>query len=130
MGLDMAYHDPTGIVVVGDTMFVAGTRSAKEWVLDVGLPFGGVKLQPRYRAAASMLAPHITHVVGHSMGGTVAQQLTREHPNITGVSYGAPPTFFPPSKRFVRKRDLFDPVSVLDLGATTHNVWTPHSYNY
>lgn len=118
------------MVVHGNTMYIAGTRTAPEWVLDVGLPFGGVKLQPRYHAASTMMGPHVEHVVGHSMGGTVAQQLTRDHERLTGVSYGAPPTLFPPSKRFVRRRDLFDPVSLLDLGATTHNVWKPHTYDY
>jgi len=126
----LAYEDPYGVTVVGDTMYIAGTRAPGEWVLDLALPFGGVKLQPRYKTAASRLTPSVTTVVGHSMGGTVAQQIVRENSTLTGISYGAPPTFQHSSSRFTRKRDLFDPVSALDFGATTHNVWKPHSYNY
>jgi hypothetical protein len=134
-GLDLAYADPTGVTVVGDTMYIAGTRTSGEWMLDVVLPFGGVKYQPRYRSAVSLLSPEVTQVVGHSMGGTVAQQLVREHSSLTGTSYGAPPTLFKlpgkrMSRRFTRKRDLLDPVSMFDLGAVTHNVWKPHSYGY
>ena len=125
----------------GKTLYVAGSHTARDWMDDVtripfwrGL-FGGSKAIHRYQMAqqaARETQPET--VVGHSLGGAVALQMQKEQPELSTRTYGAP--VFDPLGRNPgdRYRSRFDPVSILDRGATSTldppaaNISSFHSY--
>lgn len=118
-------------------MFIAGTRTARDWLHNVKIPLQRTDLLDRYRTATDRLSqyPDVNRVVGHSMGGSVALALARNNPQITQrpVTYGAP-VVLGTQIDSERHRDLFDPVSVFDLTAAQHGfpfmdgLMFPHSY--
>ena len=124
-GLERAYQQGDAYQY-GDTPYVAGSHTARDWVDDftkipVWKPlFGGSagihRLQMAQKAAE---ATKPKTVVGHSLGGAVALQMQKENPSLKTRTYGAPvwdPTGSESSSE--RYRSFFDPVSVLDRGAT------------
>ena len=77
-GLEKAYaHDD--YFIHGKTMYIAGSHTSKDWYDDVTkVPdWGDLRQSTRYQAAEKALKenPQVTHVVGHSLGGSVALQL-------------------------------------------------------
>jgi len=132
-GLGLAYSSPDGIHVDGDTMYVAGTRMHSqlssnpfhEWIQDLNILAGRTADLDRYKSATSRLYD-VDRVVGHSMGGSVALELQRRHPDLDVTTYGAPVVSFTSGDRF---RDPFDPFSVLDFGAHSTGFTFPHSSN-
>jgi len=66
----------------------------------------------------------IDRMVGHSMGGSVALEIAKQHPNITTTTYGAPVFSTSGGDRY---RDVFDPVSMFDFGAKSVGITVPHS---
>lgn len=115
----------------GDSLFIAGTRTAADWIRNASIPFGGVKSFPRYQAAKRAVHAKITRVVGHSMGGSVAIALAQSMPRLSYTTYDAPEfdQFGIDSTHGAsghRYRDTLDPVSVFDGGANTIGLRTPH----
>ena len=131
VGLDRAYADPNKVFETGDTMYIAGTSSFGDVIDDIALPFGLTRRTQRYMAADRMLAsnPKIRRVVGHSLGGAVALQMQKDHPQQLGSrTYGAPVVSATPGERY---RSWGDPVSILDFGthrSLPHSL-NPHSYS-
>ncbi len=130
VGLDRAYADPNKVFETGDTMYIAGTSSFGDVVDDIALPFGLTRRTQRYMAADRMLAsnPKIRRVVGHSLGGAVALQMQKDHPQqLESRTYGAPVVSTTPGERY---RSWGDPVSILDFGThrTLPHSLNPHSY--
>ncbi len=103
----------------GDTLYIAGSHTAKDWYDDVTkIPFwGDLHNATRYQQADKALKanPNIKKVVGHSLGGAVALQLQRDHPNLTSRTYGAP-VWDPLGEdgKVERYRNWGDPVSIFD----------------
>ena len=130
-GLDKAYSLESGSYPVGDTLFVAGTKSLQDVWDDIKIPFGLTSFSDRYQQADRVLEanPQIRRVVGHSLGGAVALELAQNHPRIGSTeTYGAP--VFSCEGSDQRNRHWLDPVAMLDSGAdtTVPRGFNPHSY--
>ena len=112
-------------------MYVAGSWTPKD-VYDGAhlLPFKQTRNATRYQVAhdALMLHPHVTAILGHSLGGSVALELQKNYPNQikSTRTYGAPVLEMPKhinnivggnNKTGERYRNRWDPVSSLDWGA-------------
>ena len=88
-------------------------------------------MSQRYAEAQNALAPGITTIVGHSLGGAVAARLAEENPSLQARLYGAPRVSWSSNAndRIRSMRHYGDPVSLLDRGAGS-SVYggNPHSY--
>jgi pimeloyl-ACP methyl ester carboxylesterase len=126
----------------GDTLYIAGSHTAKDWYDDfTKVPFyGDLRNATRYQAAEKALKtnPNIRRVVGHSLGGAVALELQKQYPQLKSRTYGAPvwdpfgtdrmphdqwvklgkPSFMSEPESVERYRNLADPVSIFDGSAT------------
>ena len=129
-GLDEAYSTSEGLYSAGDTLYIAGTKSAGDVLDDLSIPLGLTNTTQRHRDASMVLSanPQFSRLVGHSLGGAAALQLQKEHPELKTRTYGAPVASFSGSNE--RFRHWGDPVAMLDLGATTTapRGLNPHSY--
>ena len=76
-GLQEAYELDNGVYVVGDTLYIAGTKSLSDVWDDLKIPFGAARHTQRYEDASRTLKamPQIRRVVGHSLGGVVTLEL-------------------------------------------------------
>ena len=124
VGLDRAYADPRKIYMEGDSISVAGTSSLGDVMDDLALPFGLTKGTQRYIDSERALKanPKIRRVVGHSLGGAVALEMQRDHPELKTRTYGAPVVSMTPGDRY---RSAGDPVSVLDWGELQGHCQSP-----
>ena len=105
-------------------MYIAGSHTDKDWYDDVTkIPvWGDVRNSTRYQAVEKALKenPQVNRVIGHSLGGSVALQLERDHPNQIKFSrtYGAPVLDawddYWKGNNSERYRHYFDPVSMFD----------------
>ncbi len=130
LALDAAYLTPSGIVVIADTMYIAGTKSVGDVVDDFRIPLGRVQGSVRFRDADKLMTPQITHIVGHSLGGSVALELQKKYPRLQTRTFGAP--VFSRQSSSQRFRHPWDPVSMLDRGATlvgNSSGINPHSHH-
>ena len=129
VGLDRAYADPRKVYMEGDSMYVAGTSSLGDAMDDLALPFGLTKGTQRYIDAERVLQanPKIRRIVGHSLGGAVALEMQRDHPELKTMTYDAPMVSMTPGDRY---RSEGDAVAALDFGADTSapKGLNPHSY--
>ncbi len=116
-GLAEAYELDSGSYVAGDTLYVAGSKSARDWWGDLKIPFGMTNRTQRYEDASRVLkaSPQVQRIVGHSLGGAVALALQKTH-QIKTVTCGAPVISASGGERH---RALFDPVLMFDFGAKT-----------
>ena len=91
-GLDEAYGTAEGLYSAGDTLYIAGTKSAGDVLDDLSIPLGLTNTTARHRDASMVLAanPQFSTLVGHSLGGAVALQLQKENPELKTRTYGAP----------------------------------------
>ncbi len=125
-GLRESYESPDGIVVHGDTMYIAGTRldraSGLRDVLDdfTLIPTRQANSTQRYQQALAALKKskgRVKHLVGHSLGGAAAAALTEKFPELQARVYGAPLLRSSGSVRVKSFRHQYDPISALDRGA-------------
>ena len=77
-GLASAYQQDNGIVIYGNAVYIAGTKSVKDIADDSLLPLSRVKDTERYKDALAELEalsykPKL--IGGHSLGGPVSQAL-------------------------------------------------------
>jgi hypothetical protein len=117
-GLDQSYLQGD-VAVRGNAMYIAGSHYAIDWLDDLTrVPFwGDVRKSYRYKQADRVLDsnPQIDTLVGHSLGGSVAHELQRNHPGLRTVTYGSPAVSW--NKGGERWRNQYDPVSMFDRGA-------------
>ena len=141
-GLRLAYQQPNHIYIKDNRMYIAGSKSPKDWVDNVA--FIPTKLTPFhniYQSANSELQsnPQVDELVGHSAGGSVLLELEKQYPNRfqKSRSYAAPVLSpFGNEKlddNHLRFRTAFDPVAILDNSAITVkkpsiNPFKTHSY--
>ena len=129
-GLDQAYSTTEGLYSAGDTLYIAGTKSAGDVLDDLSIPLGLTNTTARHRDASRVLVaiPQFSTLVGHSLGGAVALQLQKENPELKTRTYGAPVASVSGSGE--RYRHWGDPVAMFDLGAqtTVPRSLNPHSY--
>ena len=124
-GLERAYAQGD-TYIWGDTLYVAGSHTARDWYDDVTkVPFwGDLRGAERYRAAEKVLKehPNVKRVVGHSLGGSVALELQKRHQRLASRTYGVP--VWDPfgedkkSGKVERYRNLVDLVSFVDGSAS------------
>ena len=138
-GLREAYDEIDGIAVHGEYMFISGTRldrlSGLRDVLDdvTFLPLRKAYNTQRYQQALAALKRsngRIKYLVGHSLGGAVAAALTERFPELEARVYGAPLLRSSTSVRVKSFRHQYDPISMLDRGATVSKApgRNPHTY--
>jgi len=128
-GLSKAYEQGDA-VVMGQTLYVAGSHTARDWFDDVTkIPaWGDVRNSERYQRAEEILKknPQVNRVIGHSLGGSVALELEKNYPQIKhSTTYGAPVLSLMPGseKKADRYRHYLDPVSILDRNAKSSLKW-------
>ncbi len=142
-GLDRAYEN-RNFYIHGDTLYIAGTNSWRDVFDDITkIPFwGDLKESERYKETEKALKenPQIKHVIGQSLGGSVALELEKNFPKQieTSRTYGAPVldlTEHEMGPRVQRFRNLFDGISVFDNAANVSINFNPlesksltHSY--
>jgi hypothetical protein len=149
-GLTAAYGTDDNVVVSGDTLYISGTKDigkALEAMVDIyanptpenvgkhfvrndlqdvwddlKLPLNLTRFTQRYKEADAALAanPAVSKITGHSLGGAVALELEKNHPDrgLTTTTYGAPVATLT-NDQGNRFRHPYDPVSMFDRGATT-----------
>ena len=93
----MAICDQIGTVSMGlkPAPHIANAASNIAQKVDNVLPFGSfgdLKTTSRYKAAEKALKdnPNIKRAVGDSLGGAVAFELLKHHPELKSRTYGAP----------------------------------------
>lgn len=134
--MEEAYASKSGVISRGDTLYISGTRTTREWVDDLTLPLGplgkmmgvpmGVETFPRFSSAEQLLTSTTKRLVGHSMGGTVALALAQKY-GLAATTYAAPVFGGSNTKNSTRYRDTLDPISMFDIGAQDIGLRIPHS---
>ena len=140
-GLVNAYKDKTSTGVYYDpatrTQYVKGSVTGRDWLDDfTKVPFwGDTRDAERYQEADSAYknlqasGKPVDRIVGHSLGGSVALQMQKDHQIPKSRTFGAPVVDLNPFGDADRVRHPMDPVSILDRGATWGKVELyPHTY--
>lgn len=117
-GLTLAYESSSGVVVHDGIMYIAGTRDLIDIMDDLRLPFSGARVSHRYRHADLMFDSTIKRVVGHSLGASVAEQLSHRY-GVESVTYSGPFLHPPTLSKNRRFRNRFDPIASLDFSTRT-----------
>ena len=125
-GLDRAYQSDDNYFIHGNTMYIAGTKNLRDVYDDVyRIPFyGNSRKIERYEQAKKALIDHpeVVNLRGHSLGGSVALELSKNFSHIeTTRTYGSP--IWDPlgkdGKNVERYKNYMDPVSYFDNSAKT-----------
>ena len=86
----------------------------------------------RYQQALAALkkSKGVQYLVGHSLGGAAVAAMTERFPALQARVYGAPLLRSSDSVRVHSFRHQYDPISMLDRGATVSTApgWNAHSY--
>jgi hypothetical protein len=146
-GMSKAYADTTYPGVYYDpqtrTEYVKGTvpTNLNDWIDDVTkIPvWGDIHDADRMKMAEAAYqdlikkGKPVDRVVGHSLGGSVALQLQKDHDIPFSRTFGAPVLDLNPFQNAERYRHPLDPFSILDRGATNtsnfnHMSINTHSY--
>ena len=142
-GLVKAYQDATGVYYdpATKTEYIKGSVSGRDFYDDfTKIPmWGNTRDAERYQQADAAYedlqasGKPVDRIVGHSLGGSVALQMQKDHQIPKSRTFGAPVIDLKPFGRFYgdaeRYRHVFDPVSILDRGAKWGKVKLyPHSY--
>lgn len=149
-GLSKAYQSKDHIYINNDTnkMYVAGSRVGGNQLKSYGLdwvqnalliPQGLTKYHNIYKSAEQQLRlnPNIEHVIGHSSGARVANELGKQYPDLKTTSYNSPDYTSKPSTdqhlRFTTQGDIvnmFDKSGV-NVKVNSLSPLTQHSFrNY
>ena len=140
-GLDLAYAAESGLAYDPKTKteYVRGSYSAQDWVDDfTKVPFwGDTKESERYKMADQFYnkliesGKPVDRVVGHSLGGSVALEMEKNHNIDYSRTFGAPVVDLKGSGGTVeRLRHPLDPISVFDRRATWGPLAAyPHTYH-
>jgi len=125
-GLTKAYQDPSGVSYdpTSRTEYVRGTTTPRDVYDDfTKIPFwGNLQDSDRYQTADKSYydlvnsGKPVDRIVGHSLGGSVALEMQRQHNIPKSRTFGAPVLDFS-SKKQDRYRHPLDPVSVFDRSA-------------
>jgi len=130
-GLQRAYQQGDSYTR-GDTMYVAGSHTARDWYDNfTKIPFwGDLRGSHRYKQADKMLKanPQVHNIAGHSLGGAVVHELQKNHPGLRSVTYGAPSVSLDGGSG-ERYRNRYDPVSFFDRSAKQQVHPNPFKYN-
>ena len=145
--MSKAYADTTYPGVYYDpqtrTEYVKGTvpTNLNDWIDDVTkIPvWGDIHDADRMKMAEAAYqdlikkGKPVDRVVGHSLGGSVALQLQKDHDIPFSRTFGAPVLDLNPFQNAERYRHPLDPFSILDRGATNtsnfnHMSVNTHSY--
>jgi len=124
LGLSKAYASNNSTHIDGDTLFIAGTKTAKDVFSDwIKIPLGLTRYSTRYKEAEEVLKanPQVKKLVGHSYGSAVSDELSKrnESKQLNTTMYGSPFVDFTGKQSDNRYRHKFDFVSILDRGAKT-----------
>ena len=128
IGLRKAYESNKSTFVEGDTLYVAGTKTLKDWYDNfTKLPFGLTKNADRYKDAENALRenPQVKNSVGHSLGSSVSVELTKQHPEKQlelKALYASPFVDFGSKTHENRYRHFGDVISMFDKGAKTVDI--------
>ena len=136
-GLERAYAAGSKMFRSRDTLYIAGTSSLGDVMEWPDIPLHKVPETTRYRTVKRYLdsdqGKGITRLVGHSLGGSVSLELSKNY-NIPATTYGAPVVNPIPRNPFDRPDRVackFDPVAIMDFGAkkvACGDRLNPHSY--
>jgi hypothetical protein len=134
MRFEKAYNAPNYIYKDNDTLYIGGTKTARDAYDDIKIPFGLTRYSKRYMDTDKVLQENqnIHNLTGHSLGGSVALELQKNHPerDYKTTTYGAPVASITGVDNRFRK--YWDSVSTLDWGAQSVIKFdpfnTPHSY--
>lgn len=128
--------------VSGNTLYISGTHPnphnrTSDYVTDVSIPLRALRHTWRFEQAATALRTHpsVDTLVGHSLGGAIAQELSTHASIKRARVYGAPTLFGRP--KVVYYRHPGDPVSVSNrigqlfgrASRNTPSLGNPHSYS-
>jgi pimeloyl-ACP methyl ester carboxylesterase len=144
VGLSRAYAAPESVYVRGTSMFISGTQISRwrtgeafrDMYDDLKIPLMATNQTHRYAQVKQALAAHpeVTHLISHSLGGSVALEIAKERPELQTTTYGAPvmDVFARSSLQSVPNRyaSYGDPVAMFDTNATPGvNLGNPHSFD-
>ena len=124
LGLSKAYASDNSTHIDGDTLFIAGTKTARDVFSDwIKIPLGLTRYSKRYKEAEDALKanPQVKNLIGHSLGSAVSDELSKrnEDKQLKTTLYGSPFVDFTGKQSDNRYRHKFDPVSILDRGSKT-----------
>ena len=124
LGLSKAYASDNSTHIDGDTLFIAGTKTARDVFSDwIKIPLGLTRYSKRYKEAEDVLKanPQVKNLIGHSLGSAVSDELSKrnEDKQLKTTLYGSPFVDFTGKQSENRFRHKFDPVSILDRGSKT-----------
>ena len=137
-GLSRAYEQGD-TYAYGDTLYVAGSHTAKDWYDDVTkVPFcSDLRNSTRYQEAEKALKAHSN--IENNLSESVALELQKNHPSLNSRTFGAP-VWDPMSVdnkytgfngQVDRCRNAVDPFSVFDGSAKTSIKWNHfNSYSF
>lgn len=111
--LDRAYKSAEGVYESGDTLAIAGTRDARDWVSDALLAIGVDDRLPGSRELAverAIRKYHPKRIIGHSLGGYVAARHASAAKRVVAYNPGSV-LAFPPGKNISIVRNYTDLVS-------------------
>jgi pimeloyl-ACP methyl ester carboxylesterase len=142
VGLGRAYAAPDSIYVRGNTAYVAGTQigrmrsgeAFRDMYDDLKIPLFQTQNTYRYEQLQTALKAHpeVTNLVGHSLGASVALEMSKQRPELTATTYGAPVMdVFAKGSQSVPNRfaNYGDPIAMFDTNATPAlNLGNPHSF--
>lgn len=127
--MNIAYKSRSNVFHQGTTLYISGTHSLEDVVTDLTVPVG-LRQTPRYKQALREVRPWTKTVVGHSLGGAIAQALVEDNSQLRGRTYGSPAMSWTPNPRIEAFRRYGDPVSMTNRAASSSlpESWNPHSY--
>jgi hypothetical protein len=138
-GLEAAYKNPLGTSydAATGTEYVKGSSTARDWFDDLTLiPFGNTASAQRYKQAEKTYkdlqesGQPVNRIVGHSLGGSVALEMQKNHHIGASRTFGAPVLDFNSHQNPERYRHPLDPFSMMDRGATWGKpTLNPHTFS-